>query len=220
MAYDRGLTLGTDALTRVADGRTIVRAATLEARAGSMVALVGPSGSGKSSLLRLINRLDEPTGGRVLLDGRDYREIAPRELRRRVGMVMQRPYLFPGTVADNVRFGPAQRGLTVSDAEVDGLLARVDLAGFGARGVDRLSGGEAQRVSIARALANGPEALLLDEPTSALDEGRVEFVERLVGEMVRERGLVCLMVTHDREQARRMADRVLRMADGELVGED
>ncbi|MBS1876195.1 MAG: ATP-binding cassette domain-containing protein [Acidobacteria bacterium] len=185
-----------------------------------MVALVGPSGSGKSSLLRLINRLDEPTGGRVLLDGRDYREIAPRELRRRVGMVMQRPYLFPGTVADNVRFGPAQRGLTVSDAEVDGLLARVDLAGFGARGVDRLSGGEAQRVSIARALANGPEALLLDEPTSALDEGRVEFVERLVGEMVRERGLVCLMVTHDREQARRMADRVLRMADGELVGED
>ena len=207
-------------MTRVADGRTIVRAATLEARAGSMVALVGPSGSGKSSLLRLINRLDEPTGGRVLLDGRDYREIAPRELRRRVGMVMQRPYLFPGTVADNVRFGPAQRGLTVSDAEVDGLLARVDLAGFGARGVDRLSGGEAQRVSIARALANGPEALLLDEPTSALDEGRVEFVERLVGEMVRERGLVCLMVTHDREQARRMADRVLRMADGELVGED
>lgn len=207
-------------MTRVADGRTIVRAATLEARAGSMVALVGPSGSGKSSLLRLINRLDEPTSGRVMLDGRDYREIAPRELRRRVGMVMQRPYLFPGTVADNVRFGPAQRGLTVSDAEVDGLLARVDLAGFGARGVDRLSGGEAQRVSIARALANGPEALLLDEPTSALDEGRVEFVERLVGEMVRERGLVCLMVTHDREQARRMADRVLRIADGELVGED
>ncbi len=207
-------------MTRVADGRTIVRAATLEARAGSMVALVGPSGSGKSSLLRLINRLDEPTSGRVMLDGRDYREIAPRELRRRVGMVMQRPYLFPGTVADNVRFGPAQRGLTVSDAEVDGLLAQVDLAGFGARGVDRLSGGEAQRVSIARALANGPEALLLDEPTSALDEGRVEFVERLVGEMVRERGLVCLMVTHDREQARRMADRVLWMADGELVGED
>src|SRR5271169_759348 len=80
-----------------------------------VLAVLGPSGAGKSTLLRLLNRLDEPTGGTILLDGEDYRSLSPRNLRRRVGMIMQRAYLFPGTVAENVRFGPAQHGLAIAD---------------------------------------------------------------------------------------------------------
>jgi UDP-glucose/iron transport system ATP-binding protein len=126
--------------------------------------------AGKSSFLRLLNRLDEPTGGTVLLDGVDYHQIPPRELRRTVGLVTQRPFLFAGTVHQNVGFGPRQRGDTISDARTEELLARVGLSGYANRDVANLSGGEAQRVSLARALANSPRVQLLDEPTSALDD--------------------------------------------------
>jgi putative ABC transport system ATP-binding protein len=211
--------LRVEQLSRMVNGRAIVREISFEASPGTVLAIVGPSGSGKSSLLRLINRLDEPTSGAVYLDGQDCRSLAPRELRRRVGMAMQRPYLFPGTVADNVRFGPAQRNQVLSDGEMERLLARVDLPGFGGRTVDKLSGGEAQRVAIARTLANGPEALLLDEPTSALDETRARQVEELITELVREQNLLCLMVTHDHEQARRVAGRVLVIDKGAILGD-
>ena len=182
-----------------------------------MLALVGPSGAGKSSLLRLLNRLDEPTQGTVYLQGADYRTLAPRELRRKVGMVTQRPYLFPGTVADNLRFGPAQRGERLPDAAVADLLARVGLEGYADRGVANLSGGEMQRVSVARTLANSPLVLLLDEPTSALDDAAKREVEDLVRAIVREQGLGCVMVTHDRDQAARLADRALALAGGRVV---
>jgi len=165
-------------LTREVDGKIIVNRVSMKVFPAEVVAVVGPSGAGKSSLLRLFNRLDEPTAGWVQLDGQDYRDIPPRELRRRMGMIMQMPYLFPGSVAENIRFGPQQRGEDISDAEIERLLARVGLAGFGDRDVGKLSGGEAQRVAIARALANNPEVLLLDEPTSALDEDAKAVVER------------------------------------------
>jgi putative ABC transport system ATP-binding protein len=99
--------LRAERLGRAVHGKTLVEDATFEVGTGEVLAIVGPSGAGKSSLLRLLNRLDEPTGGTVHLQGIDYRSLEPRELRRRVGMVTQRPYLFPGTVADNLRFGPA-----------------------------------------------------------------------------------------------------------------
>ena len=148
----------------------IVNDVSLDVRHGELLGIVGASGSGKSSFLRLLNRLDEPTSGTVFLDGQDYRQLPPRELRRRVGMVTQRPFLFPGDVASNLRFGPLQRGETLPDGEVSALLERVGLPGFATRDVINLSGGEQQRVSLARALANRPRCLLLDEPTSALDE--------------------------------------------------
>jgi putative ABC transport system ATP-binding protein len=168
---------------------------------------VGPSGSGKSTLLRLLNRLDEPTAGTVYLDGADYRQISPRDLRRRVGMVMQRPFLFPGTVAANLQFGPSQRGDVLRDDAVEALLAGVGLAGFGSRTVENLSGGEAQRVSIARTLANNPDVLLVDEPTSALDESLKRQVEDVILRVIRDRRLTCLFVTHDQAQAGRVAQR-------------
>jgi putative ABC transport system ATP-binding protein len=182
-----------------------------------VLALVGPSGAGKSSLLRLLNRLDEPTQGTVYLHGSDYRELEPRELRRKVGMVTQRPYLFPGTVADNLRFGPAQRGERLPDAAVADLLARVGLEGYAGRGVANLSGGEMQRVSVARTLANSPLVLLLDEPTSALDDAAKREVEALVRAIVHAQGLGCVMVTHDMDQAARLADRALALAAGRMV---
>jgi putative ABC transport system ATP-binding protein len=182
-----------------------------------VLAVLGPSGAGKSSLLRLLNRLDEPTSGTILLDGEDYRGVSPQTLRRRVGMIMQRAYLFPGTVAENVRFGPQQQGRTMADAEIESLLDQVGLSGHAQRDVKTLSGGEAQRVAITRALANGPEVLLLDEPTSALDDVAKQGVEMLLESLIRQRGLTCVWVTHDAAQAGRMADSVLLLQGGKMT---
>jgi putative ABC transport system ATP-binding protein len=182
-----------------------------------VLAVVGPSGAGKSTLLRLMNRLDEPTEGTVLFHGQDYRLISPQQLRRNIGMVMQRAYLFPGTVAENLAFGPAQQKRVLSMDAIDGMLAHVGLDGYASRDALTLSGGEAQRVAIMRALANEPEVLLLDEPTSALDEAARLGVERLLASLIRERRLTCVWVTHNTEQARAMADRVLVIEAGRVA---
>jgi len=212
-----GLILRAEKLGRTVPAKILVAEASFEVCKGETLAIVGPSGSGKTSLLRLLNRLDEPTNGTVYLQGVDYRQIAPRDLRRRVGMVMQRPYLFPGSVADNLQFGPRQRGEILSDERVEQLLAGVGLAGYRLRDVANLSGGEAQRVSFARSLANGPEVLLLDEPTSALDEDSKREVETIVQQVGREPGIPCVLVTHDAAQAVRLAQRALVLEGGRIV---
>jgi putative ABC transport system ATP-binding protein len=211
------LILRTEHLGRVVKDKTLVQDANFEVRTGEVLAIFGPSGSGKSSLLRLLNRLDEPTSGTVYVQGTDYRGIEPRELRRKFGMVMQRPYLFAGSVAENLRFGPAQRGETFSQDSIEELLARVGLKGYAGRNVANLSGGEAQRVSVARTLANSPLVLLLDEPTSALDEAAKLEVESLIQKIVRDQNLTCVMVTHDMAQAARLADRALVLESGRIV---
>ena len=212
-----GPVLRTEHLTRTEDGQVLVDDVTISIERGEVVAITGPSGSGKTSLLRLINRLDEPTAGTVFLEGRDYREIVPRALRRRVGMLLQQPYLFPGTVAENLAYGPAAHGESLAAESLEELLERVGLPGYGDRDVCRLSGGEAQRVSLARTLAVRPEILLLDEPTSALDERAQLGVEALICGIIDEQGLTCLIVTHDREQAARMAGRAIVMRSGRVV---
>ena len=189
---------------------------TVDVRKAEILVIVGPSGAGKSSFLRLLNRLDEPTSGTVRLQSIDYRQIPPLELRRRVGMVTQTAYLFPGTIADNLRFGPLQQGNELPAKTVEALLIQVGLAGRGEEGVAHLSGGEAQRVSVARALANTPEVLLLDEPTSALDAEAKGEVEKLILTVVRQNGLTGVMVSHDLAQAARVADRVIAMSKGRL----
>jgi putative ABC transport system ATP-binding protein len=199
------------------DSRTLLADINFTLESGEVLAVVGPSGAGKSTLLRLLNRLDEPTSGIVLLSGTDTRGMAPRELRRRIGMVMQRAYLFPGTVAENVAFGPRQQGQITSSEEIERLLAQVGLPGYASRDALTLSGGEAQRVAITRALANQPEVLLLDEPTSALDEIARRGVETLLESLVRQRHLTCVWVTHSTEQARTMADKVLAIDSGRIA---
>jgi putative ABC transport system ATP-binding protein len=208
--------LATDHLTREIGGVRIVDDVSVEVRAGELLVVVGPSGAGKSSFLRLLNRLDEPTSGTVLLQGTDYRKIPPRDLRRRVGMVTQTAYLFPGTIAGNLRFGPQQQGIALPQETIDSLLIQVGLAGRADEDVAHLSGGEAQRVSVARALATTPEVLLLDEPTSALDAEAKDGIEKLILTVQKQNGLTCVMVSHDLTQAARIADRIMVMKNGRL----
>ena len=209
--------LRTECLGRVVNEKTLLEDVNFEVRTGEVLAIVGPSGAGKSSLLRLLNRLDEPTTGTVWLEGTDYRQIAPRELRRKLGMVNQRPYLFPGTVEQNLQFGPAQRGESLCKDSVEELLGRVGLKGYASRNVANLSGGEAQRVSVARTLANSPLILLLDEPTSALDETSKREVEISIQKIVHGQGLTCILVTHDTAQAARLAARALVLEFGRVT---
>ncbi len=187
-------------------GRPVLRDIDLEIGEGA-TALVGPSGAGKSTLLRLLNRLADPDRGTVRFAGEDVRGLDPLELRRRACLVSQLPALLPGTVAENVRFGPELRG---DDADVPRSL---ELAGLGRsyaeREAGRLSVGEQQRVMLARALALEPEVLLLDEPTSALDPRTEAGVEATLMRLVHEHGVSAVVVTHDRGQARRLARRTI-----------
>jgi putative ABC transport system ATP-binding protein len=213
----QAIAVETKNLSRAVVDKVLVRDISVQVQKGEVLAVVGPSGAGKSSFLRLLNRLDEATGGTVLLNGEDYRAITPRELRRRVGMVMQMAYLFPGTVTANIAFGPLQRHETMSQEQIKALLDRVALPGYQDRDVSTLSGGEAQRVSLARTLANAPEVLLLDEPTSALDEASARGIEELVLGVIRERQMTCVIVTHNMQQAGRIADRTMYLEAGKLV---
>jgi putative ABC transport system ATP-binding protein len=122
-------------------------------------------------------------------------------------------------VAENLQFGPAQRGQTLPPEAIEELLTQVGLKGYAVRNVANLSGGEAQRVSVARTLANSPLVLLLDEPTSALDEAAKLEVETTIRKVVQEQGLTCVIVTHDLVQAARMAGRALLLESGHIVGE-
>jgi putative ABC transport system ATP-binding protein len=215
--------LRAERLRREVNGKAIVREASFALAAGEVVAITGPSGAGKSSLLRLLNRLDSPSAGRVWLEGSDTSGLDVRQLRRRVGMVMQQANLFPGTVAGNVGYGPgllqAGQRSAMSAEEIEELLATVGLGGYAERDVGGLSGGEAQRVSLARTLANRPQVLLLDEPTSALDDAAKRVVEEaLRAAMARVEG-GCLIVTHDAAQAARLAQRTLVMRAGVLGAE-
>jgi len=207
-------------LRREVNGAVLVADVSIKVTRGEIIAIVGPSGAGKSSLLRLLNRLDEPSSGEVFVEGQDYRLIPPQELRRRVGMIMQLPYLFPGSINDNIRFGPQQQGKDLAPKEIEDLLARVGLSGFGNRDIGQLSGGEAQRVALARTWANDPDILLLDEPTSALDENAKTGVETLLLDIMQERRLTYLWVTHDQDQAQRMATRIMLMENGKIVQTD
>ena len=181
---------------------------------GGVTAVFGPSGSGKSTMLRLCNRLEVPTGGRVLFRGDDIADLDPLRLRRRVGMCFQRPTPFPGTVADNLRVADPE----ASEAQMQDVLARVALTGSWLdRDATALSGGEAQRMCLARTLIARPEVLLLDEPTSSEDAAAARVVEQAVRELA-DTGLCALWVSHDAAQVARIADRVLRIEHGRCLG--
>lgn len=190
-----------------------LRGATVEIPDCGVTAIVGPSGSGKSTLLRCCNRLEVASEGVVRLRGVDVATIDPLALRRRVGMVFQRPTPFPGTGRDNLHV--AAPG--IDDAAAAGLLADVQLdSSFLDRDAQRLSGGEAQRLCLARSLAARPEVLLMDEVTSAVDAATRVALEALTRTCVRS-GVRVLWVTHDLAQARRVADHVAVVLGGRIA---
>jgi putative ABC transport system ATP-binding protein len=174
--------------------------------------VVGPSGSGKSTLLRLLNRLADPDFGTVVYEGKDVRERDPLALRREVCLVPQLPALIEGTVHDNVAYGPRLAGHSF-DARSCLELAGLDPA-FEDRDSAKLSVGEQQRVMLARALALDPRVLLLDEPTSALDQTARDAVEATLQGLRARTAISTVVVTHDMEQARRLADYVVRIENG------
>jgi putative ABC transport system ATP-binding protein len=176
--------------------------------------IVGPSGVGKSTLLRLLNRLADPSAGAIRYRGRDLREHDVLKLRREVGLVPQLPAPLEGTVADNVLYGPR---LAKQDADVARSLRLAGLdPAFGPRRADALSVGEQQRVMLARTLALQPSVLLLDEPTAALDDTTKAAIEGTLRDLRERLGLSFVLVTHDLDQAARLADRVLVLEPGAL----
>lgn len=175
--------------------------------------LVGPSGSGKSTLLRCCNRLEVPTSGRVLFGDADVATLDPLRLRRRVGMVFQRPTPFPGTVRENLQVAEP----SIADAAGVSVLGQVGLdAVFLDRVATELSGGEAQRVCLARTLVTMPEVVLMDEVTSSVDPAQRFGLEELARTLASS-GVAVLWVTHDLAQMRRVADYVLVVIEGHIA---
>jgi len=183
-------------------------------RKGKIYTILGPSGSGKSSLLRLINRLDENSGGSILFHNKNIIDFIPCELRCRIGYLFQIPYLFEGSVRDNIKYGCSDLGDEKTKILVERTHLKPEMLD---REVDNLSIGEKQRVALARLLANNPEILLLDEPTSALDPTHTDAIENLIKEIVNDRQITALMVTHHPEQALRMGGETILMVEGRLI---
>jgi UDP-glucose/iron transport system ATP-binding protein len=197
------------------DGTTILDHIDLAIADGAITVLVGPSGAGKSTVLRLLDRLEVPTSGELRFRGRPLADLDVLALRRRVGMVFQRPAPFPGTVRDNLHV--ADPGADEEALVAALLAARLDAA-FLDRPADDLSGGEAQRMCLARTLVTRPEVLLMDEPTSALDP---EARRSLEGTAVRlaDEGRELVWVTHDLDQARRLGGEIVVLVGGRIAGE-
>jgi thiamine transport system ATP-binding protein len=192
------------------DGRTVLDHVSLTVATGEIVALLGPSGSGKSTLLRVIAGLHLPDRGRVSWDDQDLAGVPPH--RRGVGLVFQDLQLFPHKdVAANVGFGLRMQGLgrAAVAGRVAELLELVGLPGFERRGVTTLSGGEAQRVALARSLAPEPRVLLLDEPLGALDRDLHDRLAVDVRQLLRRVGITAVHVTHDEDEARTIGDRLV-----------
>ena len=199
-----------------------VRDVSLTIAPGELTVLLGPSGCGKSTLLRTINRLVEPTSGTVLIDGADVRARDADALRREIGYVIQAVGLFPHfTVAQNVAVVPRLLGWDDARvaARVDELLTlvRLDPARYRARRPRELSGGEAQRVGVARALAARPHLLLMDEPFAAVDAIVRASLQAEIARVHRELGTTIVFVTHDVDEALRLADRIVVMNAGAVV---
>ena len=200
---------------------TVLDDVTFSVGKGEAVAVVGPSGSGKSTLLGLVAGLDRPSSGRVLVEGRDLAQQSEAELAafrgRRIGFLFQQYRLLPAlTAEENVRTPLELAGARDAKARARDWLARVGLADRAGHLPAQLSGGEQQRTALARALAPGPALLFADEPTGNLDSATGAVIADLIFGAVREHGVTCLYVTHDRELARR-ADRVITLKDGRVV---
>lgn len=201
--------------------REILRGIDLTVPAGEVSVIFGPSGGGKSTLVRLLNRLEDPSEGRIRFRGRPLSEIPPLQLRRQVALMLQKPFMFPGTVADNLRYPFRLRGepLPAVDSAAVGQvleLCRIE-TGLLAQDARTLSLGQQQRVSLARTLLPGPAVLVLDEPTSALDRPTGDLLGETLRRICREDQRTVVLVTHDLRLVERTADRAAYLEAGRIV---
>ena len=190
----------------------------LMVEAGEVLALIGPTGSGKTTLLRLMSLLEEPSMGCILFDGQKVTAASEREklkARRRMAMVFQKPVMFKASVSENVSFGLKMRGID-DPKKIEEALAAVGLSGLENRDANTLSGGEMQRIALARALVLEPELLLLDEPTANLDPESVASIDRLLQSLSGQKTAV-ILATHNMMECKRLATRVAVLQAGRLA---
>ena len=201
------------------EGRRVLDIPTLDIHQGEVFALIGPSGAGKSTLLRLLNFLEQPTGGSIAFFEETFEPgiAMPLGMRRRVTTVFQRPMLLETTVWENVAYGLRLRGRRNDHSLIEAALEQVGLAKLAKQRARTLSGGEAQRVALARAMVIHPDVLLLDEPTANLDPYNVGLIEKIIQDLNQNQGVTLVLVTHNVFQARRLAHRVAFMLEGHLV---
>jgi len=203
------------------DGRDILKNVNLGIDRGKVLALIGPTGAGKTSLLRVIGMLDRPSTGRVIFDGADVTssEKARLAARRRMAFVLQKPVVFNTTVYENITYGLRWHGKDRRQTreKAEAILEAVGMTAYRKRNARTLSGGEVQRIAFARALAFGPEVLLLDEPTANLDPVSASKIEDIVWRIIKRESITVVMATHDMSQGQRLADRIGVLVNGEIV---
>ena len=206
-------------ITKKYDERQVCSVKSLEIHRSSITVITGPNGAGKSTLLKMLGFLEPPTTGTISIDGHHCSNGSdlPISIRRRVTLVLQTPALFHGSVEKNVAYGLQVRGERDFQRRVEEVLEAVGLAHLAKANASTLSGGEAQRVAFARALAFKPDVLLLDEPTANLDPASVGLVENLIKGAVRDLGSTVVLVTQNLFQAERLADQMMLVLDSEVI---
>ncbi|KIL36451.1 glycine/betaine ABC transporter ATP-binding protein [Cohnella kolymensis] len=214
-----------DVTKKYHDGTVALKGINLEIKQGELVTLIGPSGCGKTTTMKMINRLVEPSGGRILVDGKDISKINPVELRRNVGYVIQHIGLFPHmTIKDNVAIVPKLKKMNRAeyDKRIDELMEMVGLdpSQYADRYPSELSGGQQQRIGVIRALAAEPPIILMDEPFSALDPISREQLQDELIRLQEEVKKTIVFVSHDMDEALKIADRIVLMKAGEIVQMD
>ncbi|MCK9328780.1 MAG: ATP-binding cassette domain-containing protein [Candidatus Cloacimonetes bacterium] len=180
--------------------------------------IIGPSGGGKSSMLRLLNALNDPTSGKIYLDDIDYCKVHPRSLRKKVGMIFQKPALFEGTVYDNLIWGLKIQNMNINDNEIKSTLENLDIPiNYLEKDIENLSIGEQQRICIVRSLLVNPEVLLFDEPVSALDPQRANKVLQLIKKINSDYNKTVFLVSHILDTALNIADMIHFIYQGEIL---
>lgn len=200
-------------LTKTYDTQTVLNVADLRISRGAICGIIGPNGAGKSTLIKLIGGLEEATSGQLLYDGASF---SP-EIYRQVTVVFQKPYLLNRTVYQNIAYPLAVRGLKKAEIaeRVDSLLERMELVKLRDQHALTLSGGEAQKVALARALVFQPSLLILDEPTANIDPASMAFMETMIADANQRAGMTVILVTHNLQQARRLCTQVAFMHKGQ-----
>lgn len=205
----------------VLGGRKILQVPSQEFATGKIYGIIGPSGAGKSTLLRVLNLLQKPTAGQLHFLGQPvvYHGRERLAAQRQMAVVFQKPVLFSGTVMDNLYYGLKLRGFPLADVKekLQHVLQRVGLDGLAGQAAKTLSGGEAQRLALARAIALEPRVLLLDEPTANLDPSNVAIIEEIIKEANQSYGTTVFIVTHNFFQTKRLCHQTIFVFDGQVV---